>query len=93
MFWAQMVSRMQEFYVSKVRFSALILEILWKIYVTEFSCQTYHGSRCIDICDCVNGWASFSAISVTFSASKEDKSCHDYAVYSPPRAEPPPSST
>ena len=51
---------MQEFYVSIVRFCAMILEILLKIYVTEFSYRSYHGSKCI------------SAISATFSAS-EDK--------------------
>ena len=47
-----MASRMHEFYVeerfysfmSSVRFCALILEILWKIYKTEFSYRTYHGS-------------------------------------------------
>ena len=54
-FWAQLVSGMQEFYVSTVRFCALILEILWKIYVTEFSYRRYHGSWCIDACDCING--------------------------------------
>ena len=52
MFWAQVVSRMQEFYVSTIRFCALIQEILWKIYAAEFSYQTYHGWRCIDFCDC-----------------------------------------
>ena len=71
---------MQEFYVSTFRFFALIQEILRKIYVTEFSYPTYYGSRCIDICDCVKGWASFSALSATFSASEEDKSCHESAV-------------
>ena len=85
MFWAQVVSRIQEFYVSTVSFCALILEILWTmIYVTEFSHQTFHGWRCIDICDCVIGWASFSAISATLSASQRDKSCHEYAVRAPP---------
>ena len=44
--------RMQEFYVSTARFCALILKILWKIYVTEFSYKKYHGWRCTDICDC-----------------------------------------
>jgi len=54
-FWAQAVSGMQKCYVSTVRFCPLILEILWKIYATEFSYRRYHGSRCTDICDCVNG--------------------------------------
>ena len=45
MFWVQGVSRKPEFYVSTVRFCALILEMLWKIYVTEFSYRTYHGSN------------------------------------------------
>ena len=67
---------MQEFYVSTVRFCALVLEILWKMYATEFC-------RCIDICDCVNGWASFSDMSAIFSASEEDKFCHEYAVRAP----------
>ena len=72
MFWAQVVSRMQEFYVSTVKFCALILETFWKIYVTEFSYRTYHGSRCIGICDCGNDCASFSAI----TANEEDKFCY-----------------
>ena len=84
MFWAQMVSRMQEFYLSTVRFCAMILKILWKIYVTEFSYRRHHGSRCIDICDFVNDWARFSASSVTFSASEEAKSCYECAVRAPP---------
>ena len=57
---------LQGYYDLTVRFRALILEILWKIYVTEFSYWTYNGTRCIDICDCVNGWAS-SLISYFFS--------------------------
>ena len=69
MFLVEVVSRMKKIYVSTFIFCALILEILWKIYVTEFFYRIYHGSRCIDICDRVNGWATFSAISVTFSAS------------------------
>ena len=77
MFWAHVVSRMQEFYVLKVRFCALISEILWKMYVTKFSYPRFHGSRCINICDCVNGWASSSA---TFSASEVAKSCYEYGV-------------
>jgi len=82
MFWAQVVFRMQKYYVSTVRFSALILEILWKIYVTEFLYRRYHGSRCIDICDWINGRASFSAI----SSSEEAKSCNEYAVRAPPQS-------
>ena len=54
------------------------------MYVTEFSYQTYQGSRCIYVYDCVNGWASFSAIAANFSASEEDKFCHDYAVKASP---------
>ena len=73
MFWAQVVSRMHEFYVSTVRFCALIIEILWKIYVTEFFYWRYHSSSCIDICDCIIDWANFSTISVTFSASTRSK--------------------
>ena len=84
MFWAQVVSKMQEFYVSTVRFCALILDILWKIYVTEFSYRTYHVSTCIDISDCVHGSASFSSISTLFSASEEETSCHEYAVRAAP---------
>ena len=67
-----MASRMQKFYVSIIRFCTLILQIFKKKYMTEFSYRTYHGSRCIDIFDCVNGWVSFSAMSATFSASEED---------------------
>ena len=81
MFWAQMVSRMQEFYVSTV---ALIFEILWKIYATEFSYLTYHRQRCIASCDFVNGWASFSAISATLSAGERDNCCYEYAVRATP---------
>ena len=55
MVWAQVVSRMQEFYVSTVIFCALILEMLGKNYVKEFSYQRYHGSGYIDVCDCING--------------------------------------
>ena len=36
MSWAKVVSRMHEFYVSTVRFCALILEILLKLYVRIF---------------------------------------------------------
>ena len=42
------------------------------IYVTTFSYGRYHGSRCIDIYDCVNDWAS-----------EEAKSCYKYAVRAP----------
>ena len=40
----------------------------------NFFYRTYHGWRCIDICDFVNDWAS-----------KEEKFCHDYAVRAPPK--------
>ena len=40
----------------------------YEMYVAEFSYQTYHGWICIDICDCVNGWASFSAILSTYQS-------------------------
>ena len=73
MFWAQVVSRMHEFYVSTLRFCALIIEILWKFHVTAFFYWRYHSSSCIDICNCIIGWASFSIISDTFSASTKSK--------------------
>ena len=88
MFWAQVVFRMHKFYVSTFRFCSLILEILWKISVTEFSYQTYHRSKCIDICDCENGSANFSTISATLTASQGDKTCHEYAVGAPPYISP-----
>ena len=47
MFWAHVISRMQ-----------------------EFPYQSYHGWRCIDICDCVNGWASISSISALDQPAK-----------------------
>ena len=74
---------MQDFYVSTVRFSALMFEIIWKIYMIQFSYQTYQEWRCNDIYDFVNGRASFSAISVTLLASEGDKWCHEYAVRVP----------
>ena len=85
-----MVSRIEEFYVSIVRFCDLNLKMLWKIYATEFSYQTYHGFRCINIYDCVNGWANFSVKSTTLSAGEGDKSRHEYAVRAPPRSLPAP---
>ena len=45
----------------------------WKIYVTEFSCQTHHRWRYMDICDFANDSASFSSI----PAGQGDKSCHE----------------